>query len=277
MPQLDVITLSIQISVIFFVSYNIYFLIIYIIMPQYLALNKSQFIFWKTLTRLVMLFKFSMFLSCIQLFLLGSRLSKFHKAFSKKIKGLGKCMISNFLRFVLKKRKFARLFIVLQIFSFLKTNLSLMESNSTNKSDFSKTEGWNSLLLRRYNKTIFKRKLPREYLLIKETMEIRFLDDQVLLHNLVEYPKSGKTLASIFEKKVKTWDSVCKKKIKSRKKLYLYEDPETYIEFLKNVHNVIKIPKATTKAPLKDENSKEEKQDEKIKKDKKNKNKKHEK
>ena len=120
MPQLDLLTFSIQISVMFFFGWNLLSTIINLILPQYILTNFIKIKLWFYLNSVIIFTKFYNFIIYADLI---SYLTHYIKKITLKIKFI-KLISNNFYKNMkIKKRffKFQNLFF--KLYSFKKINL----------------------------------------------------------------------------------------------------------------------------------------------------------
>ena len=67
MPQLDLLTFSIQISVTFFFGWGLFLTFVNLVLPQYLIINLAQKYLWKYLNNLISRIKLFAYLSYVHL------------------------------------------------------------------------------------------------------------------------------------------------------------------------------------------------------------------
>jgi len=117
MPQLDLLTLSVQVSAIIFFSWGLLITMLNLILPQYLLLNHSKKLLWFYLNNLIVKVKYYAFLTYAHGVV---ALSSFVKALLQKVVLL-KALIGNFTKLVFKRlRKKKYLFSFLKVFFFEK-------------------------------------------------------------------------------------------------------------------------------------------------------------
>ena len=115
MPQLDLLTLSVQISAIIFFSWGLLITMLNLILPQYLVLNYSKKLLWFYLNNLIVKVKYYAFLTYAHGVV---AFDSFVKSLLQKV-NLLKTLIGNFTKLVFKRlRKRKILFAFLKVFFF---------------------------------------------------------------------------------------------------------------------------------------------------------------
>ena len=128
MPQLDLLTLSVQISAIIFFSWGLLITMLNLILPQYLVLNHSKKLLWFYLNNLIVKVKYYAFLTYAHGVV---AFDSFVKSLLQKV-NLLKTLIGNFTKLVFKRlRKRKILFAFLKVFFFEK--LFFLNDNSIKK------------------------------------------------------------------------------------------------------------------------------------------------
>jgi len=107
MPQLDLLTLSVQVSAIIFFSWGLLITMLNLILPQYLLLNHSKKLLWFYLNNLIVKVKYYAFLTYAHGVV---ALSSFVKALLQKVVLL-KALIGNFTKLVFKRLRKKKIFI----------------------------------------------------------------------------------------------------------------------------------------------------------------------
>ena len=128
MPQLDLVTFLIQISVIMFFGWGFFWAVLSLILPQYIHLNTSKKRLWFYLNKLIFKINFFSLLSYVHMI---TALSFFSKGML--IKGvLFKNLIKNFSKNFLKNLKMKKnIFKLIEIFFFKK--IFLLNNSSIKK------------------------------------------------------------------------------------------------------------------------------------------------
>ena len=128
MPQLDLLTLSVQVSAIIFFSWGLLITMLNLILPQYLVLNHSKKLLWFYLNNLIVKVKYYAFLTYAHGVV---AFDSFVKSLLQKV-NLLKTLIGNFTKLVFKRlRKRKILFAFLKVFFFEK--LFFLNDNSIKK------------------------------------------------------------------------------------------------------------------------------------------------
>jgi len=117
MPQLDLLTLSVQVSAILFFSWGLLITMLNLILPQYLVLNHSKKLLWFYLNNLIVKVKYYAFLTYAHGVV---AFDSFVNFLLQKV-SLLKTLIGNFTKLVFKRfRKKTVLFSFLKIFFYEK-------------------------------------------------------------------------------------------------------------------------------------------------------------
>jgi len=128
MPQLDLLTLSVQVSAIIFFSWGLLITMLNLILPQYLLLNHSKKLLWFYLNNLIVKVKYYAFLTYGHAIL---ALDIFVKSLLQKVLLL-KPLIGNFTKIVFKRLRQKKVLLsFLKVFFYEK--LFFLNDNSIKK------------------------------------------------------------------------------------------------------------------------------------------------
>ena len=193
MPQLDLITISTQVSVMIFFGWGLFCVFLGLILPQYFVMNRAKYCFWLYLNRVISIVKLFCNLSYVHIL---DALNFYIKVSLNKIL-LVKKLSKNFSEKILKNFKikkniffYFKIFIYKQIF-FNYENIS--NENSTNifgqkhKLNFFNKENSTYVFVQKYLLNFLNRykltKRKRKKIAIREVTPFWTLEDRIFLKN----------------------------------------------------------------------------------------------
>jgi hypothetical protein len=199
MPQLDLITLSTQISVMFFFGWSVFVVILNLILPQYFILNHSKKMFWFYLNNLITQIKLYVYLNYVSLLVFFDILAK--NVLKKSI--LIKSLVEKFSKYTLNSVKpKINFFLFFQKFFFekIKKNLVSLTKNSIEKNlskiFFQKNSG-NSFvqkyILNFYN-DFFLTERQKITLMVAEMNKFWTFEDKIYIKNETNFVYNTKTI-----------------------------------------------------------------------------------
>jgi hypothetical protein len=189
MPQLDLMTFVIQLSLILFLFWSLTLFFQYIILPQYLEFMLHKELSWQTTNVLVILIKQSLTLFFLHNLYLSSKIYKIYKNFINSLKDLAITLTFSFIKIILKIDNFNKykLIKISQILNKLSGNSSKLNFLLLNNKKFNFIK---KFYLNGFNEK--KREIKKTDLysriIVKNTRKYRLLEDETRINNLINGP-----------------------------------------------------------------------------------------